>query len=227
MPTEPPYTAYVGNLPNGVVQGDIDQIFKDQRVRTVRLVFDNESGRFKGFCYVEFEDAKSLETALNFDGALFDNKHIRVDIAESRRGDRGRGRGGRGGGGRGGDMNDFRGRRDGDDFAGGKYGGFDDRGGDRGSFGGRPRSGPGDRGGARPESGGYMRRDRRDSDRSRNFEEFKEPDPEDLSQRPRLKLLPRTKTDPVNQQAETSQSSSIFGGAKPREEKGGVQEGQA
>lgn len=35
---------------------------------------------------------------------------------ESRRGDRGRGRGGRGGGGRGGDMNDFRGRRDGDDF---------------------------------------------------------------------------------------------------------------
>lgn len=146
-------------------------------------------------------------------------------------------------------MNDFRGRRDGpeefnryrrdDDRGGrggrggfgapaagagggpgGRYGGFDDR--ERGGFGGRPRGGPpGPPGrGAAPE-GGFMRRDRRDSDRSRNFDDFKEPDPEELSQRPRLKLLPRTKKDPVNQVAETSQTNSIFGGAKPREEKGG------
>jgi len=60
-----------------------------------------------------------------------------------------------------------------------------------------------------------MRRERRDSDRSRNFEEFKEPDPAELSNRPRLKLLPRTKKDPVNERAG---SSSIFGEGKPREE---------
>lgn len=47
----------------------------------MRLVYDNETGRFKGFCYVEFEDAKSLENALSFDGALFVDKNIRVDIA--------------------------------------------------------------------------------------------------------------------------------------------------
>nr|XP_053628088.1 eukaryotic translation initiation factor 4H-like [Cherax quadricarinatus] len=254
FPTEPPYTAFVGNLPPGVVQGDIDQIFKEQRVRSVRLVHDNDSGKFKGFCYVEFEDAQSLEDSLTYDGALFVDKTIRVDIAESRRGERGggfdRGRGrGRAGGRGGGDMNDFRGRRDAaDDFGryrrdddrggrggragfvggtGGRYGGFDERGGsdrgggERGSFAGRSRGGPpgslsGDRGG---RGEGYMRRDRRDSDRSRNFDDFKEPDPEELSQRPRLKLLPRTKKDPVNQIAETSQTSSIFGGAKPREEK--------
>ncbi|XP_045582889.1 eukaryotic translation initiation factor 4H-like isoform X2 [Procambarus clarkii] len=264
LPTEPPYTAFVGNLPPGIVQGDIDHIFKDQRVRSVRLVHDNDSGKFKGFCYVEFEDVQSLEDSLSFDGALFIDKNIRVDIAESRRGERGggfdRGRGRGRGGGRGGDMNDFRGRRDAsDDFGGrfnrreddrggrggggragfpagtgGRYGGFEERGGgergggDRGSFGGRSRGGPpgppsGDRpgrgGAAAPGEGGYMRRDRRDSDRSRNFDDFKEPDPEELSQRPRLKLLPRTKKDPVNQIAETSQTSSIFGGAKPREEK--------
>uniref|UniRef100_A0A0N7ZDL0 Eukaryotic translation initiation factor 4H n=1 Tax=Scylla olivacea TaxID=85551 RepID=A0A0N7ZDL0_SCYOL len=249
LPTEPPYTAYVGNLPQGVVQGDIDQIFKEERVRSVRLVHDNESGKFKGFCYVEFEDVQSLEDALNFDGALFVDKNIRVDIAESRRGDRGggfdRGRGrGRGGpGSRGGDMNDFRGRRDGPDDFGGRFrrdeggrggrgnfsgaaGGpgprygasFDDRaGGDRGyGRGGRGGPAPGPGGPSRSDS--FPRRDRRDSDRSRNFDEFREPDPEELSQRPRLKLLPRTKKDPVNQIAETSQTNSIFGGAKPREE---------
>ena len=37
--------------------------------------------------------------------------------------------------------------------------------------------------------------------------------------RPRLKLLPRTVKDPVNEVADQTQQMSIFGGAKPRDEK--------
>jgi hypothetical protein len=37
--------------------------------------------------------------------------------------------------------------------------------------------------------------------------------------RPKLKLLPRTATEPINALAETLQSAAIFGKARPREEK--------
>ncbi len=42
---------------------------------------------------------------------------------------------------------------------------------------------------------------------------------EEAAARPKLKLLPRTVKDPVNQLADTMQNQTVFGGAKPRDEK--------
>jgi len=52
----------------------------------------------------------------------------------------------------------------------------------------------------------------------KNKEEFKELTDEEALNRPRLKLLPRTVDAPVNELADTMARSSIFGGAKPRDE---------
>ena len=42
---------------------------------------------------------------------------------------------------------------------------------------------------------------------------------EEAAARPKLKLLPRTVKDPVNQLADSMQQQKIFGGAKPRDER--------
>ncbi|XP_015928069.1 eukaryotic translation initiation factor 4H [Parasteatoda tepidariorum] len=202
IPSEPPFTLYVGNLPQGVVQGDIEDIFKGLSVASIRLVRDKDTDKFKGYCYVEFDDLDSLKHGLELDGAIVEGRSLRVDIADGRRNDRGGFRGGRGGGGfdRGtpgrGRFNDGGGRGRGN-----FRGGFNERDQDRG------------RG-----SGNYGRSTPIRNSEFRNAE-FKEPSSEEAAARPRLKLLPRSVKDPVNAVADTSNRSSIFGEAKPRDEK--------
>ena len=56
-------------------------------------------------------------------------------------------------------------------------------------------------------------------ERGGGHEESREADPKEASQRPRLKLLPRTAKGPVNAVANKSQQAKIFGGARPVDRK--------
>ncbi|VVD02154.1 eukaryotic translation initiation factor 4H isoform X2 [Leptidea sinapis] len=232
LPTEPPYKAYVGNLPSGVIQGDINRIFPDLNIKNVRLVMDRETDKFKGFCYVEFELLEDLIKAIERNGVVnVDGNFIKIDVAEEKRNDRGGGfdRGRRDGGrdGRGG----F--RRDG----GGGGGGRDrERGpggpGGPGGAGGERWSERGSRGSSEePRGPGEWNRMGRSANAPpsrpprRNFDDMP-PSRPDTTGRPKLVLEPRTVKEPVNALASTSQASSIFGGARPREENLNLKSGE-
>lgn len=59
------------------------------RVRHVHLVHDKDTDRFKGFCYVEFEELEDLVKALDLNNIMQVNKRfIKIDIAEGKRSDR-------------------------------------------------------------------------------------------------------------------------------------------
>ncbi|XP_063979318.1 eukaryotic translation initiation factor 4H-like isoform X2 [Diachasmimorpha longicaudata] len=249
LPTEPPYTLYMGNLPDGVVQRDIDNIFSELSIKNVRLVKDRETDKFKGFCYVEFSTLTDLQNALEMRGAIFvEQQEIKIDIAEGKRDNRGGGfdrRGGRSGGGGpgsgGGSYNDRRQQGGAGGRPGGGYGGGDMRGKNQGSYAnfnddgnrdwasragggsGSDRSGPKSYGSGGPGRSALGERRGAPGERSKSFQDepFLQDPPADTSGRKRLQLLKRTVKEPVNALAASSKSSSIYGGAKPREEKVG------
>ena len=83
--------AYVGNLPQRLVQGDVTKIFDKYDIKSVRLIKDKETDQFKGFCYVEFESIDHFEEVLSLDGRItLDNSPapLRIDVAEHKKNDR-------------------------------------------------------------------------------------------------------------------------------------------
>ena len=49
IPNEAPFTAYIGNAPDSMVQGDFEKhLFIGLKVKQVRLVRDRQTDRFRG-----------------------------------------------------------------------------------------------------------------------------------------------------------------------------------
>ena len=92
---------YVGNLPFSASEADIRQLFERHgTVNSVALINDRETGRPRGFAFVEMDDAGAAAAVSALDGKDFGGRMLRVNEAHDRRG--GGGGGGYGGGGGGG-----------------------------------------------------------------------------------------------------------------------------
>lgn len=91
---------YVGNLPFTATEDELRELFsKHGTVHSVTLITDRDTGRPRGFGFVEMENHTAAITAL--DGYEMGGRALRVNEAEERRERSGGGGGGGGGGGAG------------------------------------------------------------------------------------------------------------------------------
>jgi RNA recognition motif-containing protein len=112
---------YVGNLPFSATQESLSEMFSQfGNVSSTKIITDRDTGRSKGFGFVEMTDASEADAAIEkLHGSDMGGRNLTVNEAkpmEPRTG----GFGG-GGGGRGGDRGGFGGGRGGD--RGGRDGG--------------------------------------------------------------------------------------------------------
>jgi RNA recognition motif-containing protein len=103
---------YVGNLPFSANEQDLRELFERHgSIDSVNVIMDRETGRARGFAFVEMSDAAAAANAIrSLDGSDMGGRALRVNEAEDRRGGGGGGGGGRDGGGRGGDRDGGGGR---------------------------------------------------------------------------------------------------------------------
>ena len=115
---------YVGNLPFSATNESLSEMFASfGKVDSSKIVTDRDTGRSKGFGFVEMSDSSEADAAIEkLNGADFGGRSLTVNEARPMEP-----RTGGFGGGRGGDRGGDRGGRGG--FGGGRGG---DRGGDRG-----------------------------------------------------------------------------------------------
>jgi len=90
---------YVGNLAYRTTEADLRQAFeKHGSVESVDLIIDRESGRSKGFAFVEMSDRDEANAAVSeLNGGMLDERTIVVNEARPKEQRSG---GGGGGGGR-------------------------------------------------------------------------------------------------------------------------------
>ncbi|MFU8829791.1 MAG: RNA recognition motif domain-containing protein [Phycisphaerales bacterium] len=135
---------YVGNLPFRSTEDELRDLFAQHgEVSSASIVMDRETGRSRGFAFIEMTDDSDADTAINaLNGYSLGGRALVVNEARPRE-ERPRSGGGGGYGGGGGGY--------GGGGGGGGYGGGGGRGGDRGGGGGRG----GSRGGGGGDRGGY------------------------------------------------------------------------
>ncbi len=137
---------YVGNLPYTMTDAEVEELFAAYgQVQSAKVIMDRETGRSKGFAFVEMDDDGGREAVAALNDSPIGGRPLRVNEARPREerpagggGFRGAPRGAGGGGFRGGaGGGGFRGGAGGGGGGGGGFRGGDRRGGGGGGFRGR------------------------------------------------------------------------------------------
>lgn len=80
-----PKSIYVGNLPWSATEEQVQSLFADYGpVETVKLVSDRETGRARGFGFVEMDEPGATSAIEALDGSNFGGRTLRVNEAKPR-----------------------------------------------------------------------------------------------------------------------------------------------
>lgn len=83
IPTQPPFVAYIGNLPYDVSRQEIADFFGEDLIEDIHLPFDKEKGKIKGFGYADFYNREGLKHALSLNGEEFKGRRLKIDISDT------------------------------------------------------------------------------------------------------------------------------------------------
>ena len=77
---------YVGNLDYGITDEDLREVFQEYgEVTSVKVIFDRETNRSKGFAFVEMANNEEGQKAIDeLNGALLEDRPLRVNEARER-----------------------------------------------------------------------------------------------------------------------------------------------
>uniref|UniRef100_A0A914CET3 RRM domain-containing protein n=2 Tax=Acrobeloides nanus TaxID=290746 RepID=A0A914CET3_9BILA len=80
------HSVFVGNLPYRATEDDLGNLFSQAgRVNGVRIVYDRDTNRAKGFGFIEFGSEQDAQNAVSqLDGSEFQGRQLRVNIATKR-----------------------------------------------------------------------------------------------------------------------------------------------
>ena len=120
---------YVGNLPFDTDEEQIRELFSNYgEVRSVDMINDRDTGRFRGFCFVAMDNAAADAATQALNGYSFGGRPLKVNEAKPRE-ERAPGAGGGGGrGGYGGGGGGYGGGGRSDNRGGGGRGGYGNQG---------------------------------------------------------------------------------------------------
>lgn len=77
---------FVGNLAYTTTEGELQELFSQAgTVKSVSIIKDRDTGRSKGFAFIEMANQSEVEQAIKmFNGSTFGNRQIKVDIAKEK-----------------------------------------------------------------------------------------------------------------------------------------------
>jgi translation initiation factor 4B len=69
LPTQPPYTAFIGNLAFDLTETELEDFFGPSKTKTIKIIKDRDE-KPKGFGYIEFVELEGLKSALTKSGSV-------------------------------------------------------------------------------------------------------------------------------------------------------------